>query len=416
MRVISTFGPVTCILLIIQGGALSFHLGGRRATVPSKSVSSRQNVVASSWFLPQKESLLPSFVTEKRRRGSRTRTALEGGYGRAPEYEWMESQFDIELSVMVPADTKSKDLMFRATSRTIELNLTTAEGTCIELLNSTRALKGPVLVDGTFWSFSDDDDVEEGQRKVTVTIEKWMMQPKDEFEHVEYDWGGVYSMEGADEILEKRYDVPEELDVRDYANSLGVDMDNINMTMVDKEMFQKNVNMTRSTMDEMIKAGYVEEITRQADGQEFTTNEDGFAEPFDRFGTSSDKPSSVSPVSSSGGIPFIDTPSPVWGGTQTDTSSSSPPPPKNNDPATRVTENPAVVEPPVSQVDESSLKEQGQSVDEAAVDPIGKITVVRLKEILREQGLKVGGTKSELQDRLRSHVNSMTSKRQDDGT
>ena len=39
-------------------------------------------------------------------------------------------------------------------------------------------------------------------------------------------------------------------------------------------------------------------------------------------------------------------------------------------------------------------------------DPIGSLTVSRLKQILREQGLKVTGNKEELQQRLRDHVQS----------
>merc|ERR1712183_412227 len=41
------------------------------------------------------------------------------------------------------------------------------------------------------------------------------------------------------------------------------------------------------------------------------------------------------------------------------------------------------------------------------VDPIDTLTVARLKEILRAQKLKVSGTKKELQDRLKLHVQSM---------
>lgn len=40
-------------------------------------------------------------------------------------------------------------------------------------------------------------------------------------------------------------------------------------------------------------------------------------------------------------------------------------------------------------------------------DPIDMLTVVRLKEILREQGLKASGTKQVLRDRLRTHVHSL---------
>ena len=40
-------------------------------------------------------------------------------------------------------------------------------------------------------------------------------------------------------------------------------------------------------------------------------------------------------------------------------------------------------------------------------DPIDMLTVVRLKEILRKQGLKTSGTKQALRDRLRTHVHSL---------
>jgi hypothetical protein len=42
-----------------------------------------------------------------------------------------------------------------------------------------------------------------------------------------------------------------------------------------------------------------------------------------------------------------------------------------------------------------------------AVDPISTLTVARLRDILRERGLKVSGNKKELQDRLRAEVQSI---------
>ena len=40
-------------------------------------------------------------------------------------------------------------------------------------------------------------------------------------------------------------------------------------------------------------------------------------------------------------------------------------------------------------------------------DPIEQLTVVKLQAILRKLGLKVSGSKKELQERIRSHVNSL---------
>eukprot|EP00581_Thalassiosira_minuscula_P017557 CAMPEP_0183715412 /NCGR_PEP_ID=MMETSP0737-20130205/9640_1 /TAXON_ID=385413 /ORGANISM="Thalassiosira miniscula, Strain CCMP1093" /LENGTH=227 /DNA_ID=CAMNT_0025944503 /DNA_START=8 /DNA_END=691 /DNA_ORIENTATION=- len=52
-------------------------------------------------------------------------------------------------------------------------------------------------------------------------------------------------------------------------------------------------------------------------------------------------------------------------------------------------------------------KDDSPNDNENPVDPIDMLTVARLKEILRAQGLKVGGTKQVLRDRLRNHVNDL---------
>lgn len=51
---------------------------------------------------------------------------------------------------------------------------------------------------------------------MTVTIEKNTLTPKDDFEVVDYDWRGVYP-EDDEEVSERKYEEPEELDVREYA-------------------------------------------------------------------------------------------------------------------------------------------------------------------------------------------------------
>jgi len=48
----------------------------------------------------------------------------------------------------------------------------------------------------------------------------------------------------------------------------------------------------------------------------------------------------------------------------------------------------------------------GTESNDKPADPIDLLTVKRLKEILKEQGLKVSGNKQVLRDRLRSAVNS----------
>jgi hypothetical protein len=105
------------------------------------------------------------------------------------------------------------------------------------------------------------------KRIVTVTIETSVKTPKDDFEIVDYDWGGVYP-DDEGEVQERKYEEPEELNIGEYAASLGVDIDNINMSMVDKTMFTSGLDLTKSTMEEITKAGYVQEVTEQSDGTE----------------------------------------------------------------------------------------------------------------------------------------------------
>jgi hypothetical protein len=55
----------------------------------------------------------------------------------------------------------------------------------------------------------------------------------------------------------------------------------------------------------------------------------------------------------------------------------------------------------------SNDAEDSNNSSSMLLDPIDMLTVVRLKEILREQGLKTSGTKQKLRDRLRTHVHSL---------
>ena len=306
----------------------------------------------------------------------------------------------------------------------------------IVLLDGDRPMRGQVSVDGTYWAIADgeNDDPDDDRRQITVTIEKMIVEPQDQFEVVEYDWGGVYPND-EEEVSERKYDEPEELDVREYAKSLGVDIDNINMSMVDKTMFSSGLNMTQSTMDELSKAGYVKEVTQQGDGQEFTTGEDGSAVPFNSLGDNigADEimnieagrliPSPESEEStddilaavtgesgkSKGGkskirseLPFIDTHS-KW---------------HNSVPVEEVRDEDGMpIDTSMPSGDDDDDEVDGAAIDATSTDesnggnakpsdPIDLLTVKRLKEILKEQGLKVSGNKQELRDRLRSAVNS----------
>ena len=83
-------------------------------------------------------------------------------------------------------------------------------------------------MDGTFWSIDNISNKDEG-REVTITIEKHFApissvggtQTYDTL--TDFDWGGVYPNDD-DEVTYRKYDEAEELNVREYAAKLGVDI------------------------------------------------------------------------------------------------------------------------------------------------------------------------------------------------
>lgn len=337
----------------------------------------------------------PSIALRTRRRTSHRTTALNGGYGIATNYTWTEEPFEIEISVEVPPETRAKDVSFKATPTSIDLML----GDQV-LLDGTRKMRGRISLDGTYWVISDSESDSTENRQVTVTIEKNVRTPKDDFEVVDYDWRGVYP-DDEEEVSERKYEEPEELDVREYAASLGVDIDNINMSMVDKTMFSSGLNLTRSTMDELSKSGYVEEVTQQSDGTEYTTNEDGEVVPFSRLGdTVEDEEVRRATGGAPPKIPFLDTNSPWHNAVPVDDIKDD-----NVDSTEEAVSEPVPVKAQDSkESDDAALPTNRKQV---ASDPIDTLTVKRLKEVLRAQGLKVSGSKQELRDRLRGHVGTM---------
>ena len=293
---------------------------------------------------------------------------LFSGYGTARDYTWKEEAFELEVSVQVPADTRAKDVQFTATSTSIDLRL----GSQV-LLDGRRKLRGRVQLDGTYWVISDPELGPGDHRQITVTIEKLIRTPRNDFDVIEYDWKGVFSNDTEDEISQVHYDEPEKLNVREYAASLGVDLDNMDMSKVDKTMFSSGLNLTQQAMDQLNEAGYIQEITQQADGSEY-----------DADGTPR-KP-----------IPFLDTESP-WQDTA----------PVQYDPETNQTYVKQTRNMTRAAFAKDSSNARSKSPMSDAADPIDTLTVKKLKEILKSQGLKTTGNKKELQDRLRAQVNSL---------
>jgi hypothetical protein len=319
---------------------------------------------------------------------------MNGGYGIATNYSWTEEPFEIEVTVQVPVETRAKDISFKATPTSIDLQL---DGQ--SLLDGRRKMRGRISLDGTFWVISDSDDDASEHRQVTVTIEKNTVTPKDDFEVVDYDWRGVYP-DDEEEVSERKYEEPEELNVREYAASLGVDIDNINMSMVDKTMFSSGLNLTRSTMDELGKSGYVQEVTQQGDGTEYITNEDGEIKPFSRLGATVEDDEVREATAPQ--IPFLDTNSPWHNTVNVDDIKKAGSGDSNLVDAEQKLPTESIESKQEEEASASPTKrEQRES------DPIDTLTVKRLKEVLRTQGLKVTGSKKELQDRLRVHVGTL---------
>jgi SAP domain/CS domain len=354
---------------------------------------------------------------------------LFGGRGVAPSYTWNEEAFEIEVSVPVPASTRAKDVRFKATVNSIDLQLVGSDGSSQLLLNPARPLRGKINVDGTYWVLEDSPDdasisIADGTdpgnerrkaRRVTVTIEKLIATPRDDFEVVDYDWKGVYQQDT--EVSERKYDKPETLNVREYAASLGVDIDNLNMSMVDKTMFSSGLNLTQSSYDELSKAGLVKEVTAQNDGVDYTVNEEGRAVKFDTYGRGVDE--GEIQRSTAKKLPFVDVDATSWQAAV----------PVYRDPATNATyvkqtrnltraafaKDASSSSSTATAADPSTTKntKRKRKEQEEAADPIDLLTVDKLKEILKSQGLRASGTKKELQERLRKQVNSLLQGNQD---
>lgn len=301
----------------------------------------------------------------------------------------------------MPQDARASDIAFKAKPDSIELKLKSkTEGDDdILLLDPSRKLRGRVVLDGTYWVIADPEKGastdEEPHRVVTVTIEKQIRTPKDDFDVIEYDWNGVYE-DDEEEVTYRKYDEPEELNVREYAASMGVDIDNIDMNLVDKTMFTSGLNLTQSTFDNMKDAGLMTEVTEQTDGSEWIVGEDGEKVPFSSMGQGVSQ-SEMKSAKAPSPIPFLDTNSPWHTSVPLDKAKEV------KDQQTASSE--AEAEVPVATKEKTS--EPPAEIPKDAKDPIDTLTVAKLKEVLRSRGLKVSGNKKELQERLRAEVQSM---------
>jgi hypothetical protein len=283
----------------------------------------------------------------------------------------------------------------------------------------------------------DDDDHAANHRLITVTIEKHIPRNRDDFTPIEYDWKAVY-LSPDPTITVVEYDKPEPLNIREYAASMGVDVDNIDMSKVDKTMFSSGLNVTKSTLDTMYQSGLLskETITRQKDGTEYTVDDEtGDPVPYslldhnnnkkiknkeedddddeddDMEDDHDDEEASVAETAAAttaAGSVVIENNNGVH----------------NNTTVIRQVRNmtraafamdSAALKATTTEKGNNKKKKENQPVEEEK-DPIEGLTVARLKQMLRSQGLPVSGNKAVLQDRLRRQVNALLQGRQDDPT
>lgn len=392
-------------------------------------------------------------------------TALHGGVGVANTYSWKEEQFEIEVIIPVPPKTSAKNIKFKCSSEGIDLRLNSKEEEEGKiLLDGTRKMRGKICVDGSFWSIADASasstkvDGESNSREITITIEKHFVPistigGQQTFDAVtDFDWGGVYPND-EEEVTHRKYDKPEELDVREYAAKMGIDIDNLDMSKVDKTMFGAGLSggnnpleegeedrdttpsgtannekkkglhfdIEQATLDQLTRSGLAKEIVQQGDGTEYSLNdetefsmlgEDILSEELREAGIiSGSRPvgsnvpdawqeSSVLVEEVPGYQKTYDVDAASDGGiivgdiveTEVNTEDDSSSDDSGDD---------ETVALPESELKSASL--DGEEKEEA-VDPIDKLTVAKLKEILKAQGKKTSGTKQILRDRLRNHV------------
>ncbi|KAL7540117.1 hypothetical protein ACHAXR_009875 [Thalassiosira sp. AJA248-18] len=432
-------------------------------------------------------------------RPSTSSTNIHGGVGIADTYSWNEEQFEIEVKLTVPPGTSAKDVKFKCSSESIDMHLltnnddTNDDDQQVLLLDGSRKTRGTICVDGTFWSIEGNAEKE---RTITITIEKHFVpisstggtQTFDTL--TDFDWGGLYPND-EEEVSYRKYDEAEELNVKEYAAKMGVDIDNLDMSKVNKTMFgaglgadaaaaangmgefdeedamenndgdtetSKNskgfhFNITQATLEQLTKAGLAKEVIQQGDGTEYELGTDGSLNEEDIFSMlgkdiSNDELREAGIVGGGGGggggvgipsmweqqtLPVEEAPgyqktfdagnSLVDGIIETEIVDQEIITTPDSNPVVDITgtgvvegniENDSIsyesiVEAgsPPEKSTEATTVDEDLSSKEIPVDPIDLLTVARLKEILRAQGLKVSGTKQILRDRLRNHVNTL---------
>ena len=158
----------------------------------------------------------------------------------------------VHLQWCVSSYTCSKDIHFFGTPNTVNLKLVPSncvkkKDKLITLQDGKRMLKGEIQIDCTFWSINDaeieiDNDTLTMGREIMVTCKKknWVADVE-----TADDWQAVYKANLTDtETISLAYEPEVELDVRKYCMGLGVNIDNIDMSKVNKSLFNDAIQET----------------------------------------------------------------------------------------------------------------------------------------------------------------------------
>ena len=163
-------------------------------------------------------------------------------------------------------------------------------------------------------------------------------------------------------------------------------------------------NITQATLEQLTKVGLAKEIVQQGDGSEYELGNGGSLSE-DKIFSMLGKGISDEELRSAGIVGESNIPK-LWE-TQTVPVDDVAPGSDGGIIESEIVEQEISTAITVNEVDDEK-KVDSQIMEETdADDPISSLTVARLKEILREQGLKVSGNKQELRDRLKSHVNAL---------
>jgi len=172
-----------------------------------------------------------------------------GGVGRVGDrYSWTENDWELEVTVPVPPETRKEDVLFKAAATSLKLGLVNST----ELLLGGK-LKGRIALDGTYWSLEGFGP----ERAVKLLLEK-----KEGALENNMDWRRVLAEEAA---TETQYQEAEKFDTREYVHQM-LGPGGVNMSLVDKEMFGGLAggvmgNVSRETLKEYVSAKVLDDAS-----------------------------------------------------------------------------------------------------------------------------------------------------------